>query len=230
MAVSVSSGRVTIGPPTQDDLDWIMGHLADPAVATTLGWDGPVGSEIYSGYVEETVLLLPFSGRGSRSGFIMLMRPDVGTRVWTVNIVVPSRDRRDGFTAIAALDVMCHLVFDIRQDEGLEWYIEPGNLASKVLPKRLGYPKIDEVVRDGTTYERYGIRRPQWEDRQRRVERRGRAFSFAVADVPDAQVAHAAVIRAVRGGRPTADPAPSMSTRLKRWLGLRTGEASVRDV
>ena len=195
----VSSDRVVLGPPSDDDLTWILEHLSDPDIARALGWEDRPGAEVYSGYIEDTALLMPFrDAAGRRVGFIMLVRPDRETRTWTVNIAVPHAALRNGFTALAALDALCHLVFDVREDAGLAWMIAPDNLASKVLPKRLGYPKLDDVVQDGVTFERYGIDRSAWQARQARVARKGRKLEYSVRTVGLEDVAHGAVIRAVR--------------------------------
>lgn len=201
----VVGSRASLGPPNDADLDWILRTLRRPEVARALGWSEGVGAEIYSGHIEGTALLLPFwNASGDRVGFILLMRSEPTARVWTVNIVVPEVHRRNGFTALAALDALCHLVFDVRGDERLVWLIEPSNGASKVLPRRLGYPKVDEVVRDGTTYERYGIGPEQWRIRRDRLARTGRDETYAVEDVPLSEVAHGRIIAAVRGQKPAA--------------------------
>lgn len=198
----VRSSRIDIGPPRESDLDWLMGQLGRPDVASALGWADGVGAEVYGGYIDGSVLLLPFrDGSGERVGFVLLMQAQPAPVVWSVNVVVPEPSRRNGFTALAALDAMSHLVFDIRREAGLVWLIEPGNGASRVLPRRLGYPKQGELVRGGTTYERYGIGLPEWTARKSRLADRGRPLDYEVSVVPLAEVAHGRVIGAVRGGR-----------------------------
>ena len=191
---------MTLGPPADADLSWVLDQLKNPDIARALGWDGEVGAEVYSGYIEETVLLLPFfNAKNERIGFIMLMRPDTSVRAWTVNIVVPEPARRNGFTALAALDGLCHLVFEQRKDEELQWLIEPSNQASQVLPKRLGYPKRGTIERAGVLYDAYAIGPDAWRDRLDRLAGRGRRPEFTTEAVPLTEVAHGAVIRAVRG-------------------------------
>ncbi|MEM7677582.1 MAG: hypothetical protein AAF449_16405 [Myxococcota bacterium] len=218
----ITDGRVWITPPSDAQLTWILEQLGRPEIARALGWERSIGSEIYSGYIEETVLLLPFGrfGRDEASavGFVMLMRPDLSFRKWTVNVAVPRPGHRDGFTALAALDAMCHLVFDLRGDEGLEWLIEPSNRASMALPKRLGYAVLERVEREGTTYDRFAIGREQWQARQARASRR-RPLAYDVAPVPLEAVAHSAIMRAVRGWpKPSGSSSPTLWRRIK---GLR---------
>ncbi|MEL7367487.1 MAG: GNAT family N-acetyltransferase [Myxococcota bacterium] len=223
--VHITDGRVRIGPPNDDALAWVLEHLSRPEIAQALGWETSIGAEIYSGYIDETVLLLPFSrGDAPPVGFVMLMRPDLSVRTWTVNVAVPQPGHRDGFTALAALDAMCHLVFDLRGDDGLEWLIEPSNRASQALPKRLGYPRIEQIERQGTRYDRFAIELDGWQARQQRVAARGRPLAYDVQPVPLEAVAHSAIIRAVRG-RAVSPPTPSASLlqrvgrRVARLLG-----------
>lgn len=186
--------RVSLGPPNDADLEWIMASLGDPKIARALGYRECVGSEIYTGYVEDKVLLLPYRNKdGERVGFIMTMRPDTTREVWTVNVAVPELNRRNGFTTIVALDALTALLFDVRGSERIEWLIEPGNGASRVLPKRLGYAKIEDVVREGTTYGRYAIDERDWASRKERL-----GLEFEVEPVPLAEVAHGRVIAAIR--------------------------------
>ena len=227
MFIRVLTDRVSVGPPNDADLEWIFAQLQRPDIATALGWDGPPGSEVYTGYIDETVLLLPFFRGACRVGFIMLVRPDQQCRLWSVHIAVPELKRRDGFTALASLDAMCHLIFDVRGDTGLEWFIEPDNRASQVLPKRLGYPKTGEVVRGGKTYTRYEIGREHWVARQQRIQARGRKPEFQVQPVSAEHVAHSTVMRAVRGRDPAGPSAPSMWTRFRSWVG-RGGKRPAR--
>ncbi len=190
----VVGARVTLGPPNDDDLTWIMDALARPDVWSALGWSDGIGSEVYGGYIEGTVLLLPFwNAQKERVGFILLMRETTDSGEWAVHIVVPDKNKRNGFTAIAACDALCHLVFIMRNERGLFWLIEPSNGASKVLPKRLGYKKLDEIDRDGTRYERFIIGPEDWERRKTR-----RKLDFEGHDVPLSEVGHGRIIQAVR--------------------------------
>ena len=185
-----------------------MDILRKPDITRALGWEQGTGAEIYTGYIEDRVLLLPFRPvqNRERSGFIMLMRPTTEERTWSVNIVVPERTQRNGFTALAALDAMCHLIFDVRKDKELVWRIEPSNGASRVLPRRLGYPKREDVTIEGTLYEQYGIGREAWEARQSRIARSGTPFAFEVEPVPSEEIAHNRIIAAIR-----SRPAPAAS-------------------
>lgn len=204
----VRSRRVSLGPPHDEDLDWILTSLRRPDVFRALGWADGVGSEIYTGYIEDTALLLPFwNAEGVRVGFVLLMRDSTEHRVWSVNVVVPDPKLRNGFTTLAALDALTHLVFDVRHDDGLVWLIEPDNGASRVLPKRLGYEELGEIVRGGTTYCRYGIRAADWNLRRARLAGSKRGLAYEVEEVPWYEVAHGRIIRAVRGAWASAQPA-----------------------
>lgn len=192
--------RVQLGPPSDEDLEWILAALRRPEVWRALGWSDGIGKEIYTGYIEDTVLLLPFTRpAGDRVGFVLLMRDSTAHRVWSVNVVVPDPRSRNGFTTLAALDALTHLVFDVREDAGLVWLIEPSNGASRVLPKRLGYEQLGDVVRGGTLYHRYGITRAEWDARKARLAEAQRPLAYAVEPVPWSEVAHGRIIRAVRG-------------------------------
>lgn len=195
----VSSERIQLGPPSNEDLGWIMSELRRPEISRALGWENGIGAEVYGGYVEGTVLLLPFSNRvRERVGFIMLMRPSLSVRAWSVNIVVPDPVRRNAFTALAACDALGHLVFDVRGDVGLVWRIEPSNGASIALPKRLGCVKCGDVIQDGTTYEQYVVDQADWAAHQARLRARRSLPTYTVEEVPLTEVGHGRILAVVR--------------------------------
>ena len=198
----VSSDRIRLGPPADDDLDWILGELRDPETARTLGWMNGIGSEIYTGYVEGTALLLPFWNRAhERIGFFMLRRPDLRVRTWSVFVVVPKPSHRNAFSALAACDALCYMVFDVQHDDGLIWRIEPENGASLALPKRLGYPKHTDIAVEGTLYCEFCIGPADWVARKERLGQR--VPKFRATSVPLAEVAHGRILEVIRATTPT---------------------------
>jgi len=172
MQYGIQRRTIYVVPALPEDLEWIFELFERREIWEMFGFDGPGKEEMIRRHASGN-LVIGIARRVAdrrRIGFGILFPPTDHLGIWEYGVVIPEREDRDAFSAIAASDAMSHYVFDHLRIEAAIWRIRADNRASIAIAQRMGYRPFGTWEVGGHRFRFFRLNQEIWAKRRAKLD------------------------------------------------------------